>query len=106
MGKRKACFALTIVGVITIITAQTLISIDNESEENRVRYIKENLTELAKKCVREEKCTTENITIEDLVNKGYIDRYFMLEIENYKEETYVSYPEYDVELIEKTKKNV
>lgn len=101
MEKRITCFIITIVGVLIIITAQTLISIDNDSQENRVKYIKENLTELAKKCIREEKCTTDNITIEELEKKGYIDGYFMLEIKNYSKETYVSYPNYNVNLIEK-----
>ena len=105
MEKRKKCFILTMIGCISIIVTQTIISLNNDSQNNKVRYIKENLTELAKKCVREKNCTEENITIESLEKNGYIDRYFMLEISQYSKKTFVKYPNYDVELIESSREN-
>lgn len=102
--KRKVCFILTIVGVVIIIVAQTIILIDNEATEKKENYIKVNVVKAAKDCINDKKCEEGDITFLTLINNEYIDGYFINEIEDYSTASFIKYPSYEVELIKREEK--
>lgn len=94
--KRKACFTLTVVGVIIIILVQTIILIDDEAKEKKENYIKVNVIKAAKACINDKKCDEGDVTFLTLINNEYIDGYFLNEIKEYSNESVIKYPSYEV----------
>ena len=74
--KRRICFTITIVGVVIIILAQTIILIDDEVQEKKENYIKENVSLAARRCVNEGKCEDGNIAFMKLIDEKYLDAYW------------------------------
>lgn len=99
--KRKACFILTIVGVILIVVIQTIISLDDEAEEKEINYINVNVVKAAEKCIYDKVCEEGNINFSYLIEKEYLTGYFVEEISKYSLDSYVEYPSYKVYLIAK-----
>ena len=98
--KRKACFLLTIIGVIVIIVVQTIILIDDEIKEKEENYIKTNILNAFNKCIKDTKCQNDT-TLEDLIEKSYLDGYFLEEIKDYSLSSYVEYSSNKIYLIHK-----
>lgn len=99
--KRKICFAITIIGILIIVVTQIIISIIDVKEEKKENYIKENVISASKKCFREEKCSGDIVFFSDLIDKGYLNGYFLEEIKDYSKTSYINIPSYEVNLIKK-----
>ena len=63
MNKRKSVFYLTIFGIIIIIIVATTIKYLDYKKNKKYEFVVNNIESLAKKCVREQKCKKENITL-------------------------------------------
>lgn len=99
--KYKVCLILTMVGVILIIVIQTIISLDDEVEEKEINYIKVNAVKAAKKCILDKVCEEGDVTFALLIEKEYLTGYFLEEIKDYSNDSYVEFPSYEVNLIKK-----
>jgi len=102
-GKRMICFVITMIGILVIIVAQTVILIDDEAILKKENYIKKNASLYAKKCVHDGKCSKGDVTFSRLHDLGYINDIFYNELESYSLDSYVEYPTYKVNL--RTKAN-
>lgn len=99
--KRNVCFVLTILGVILIVVIQTIISLDDEAEEKEINFIKVNVISSFKKCLYDKICEENDVKFSYLVEKEYLKGYFLEEIKNYSYDSYITYPNFEVYLIEK-----
>lgn len=91
MSKNKACFILTMVGVLIIIATSVVVSFIKDDENDKISYIENNLLKLSQMCVKEKKCDGEkDITIEILKLNNYIDSVFDKSLSDYSVKSYVS----------------
>lgn len=75
MNKRKSVFYLTIFGIIIIIIVATTIKYLDYKKNKKYEFVVNNIESLAKKCVREQKCKKENITLKNLYEKMNVDKF-------------------------------
>lgn len=100
MEKRKGIIAMTIIGIVIIIIAAVFIKFEKGVEIKEEDYLKENIIISAKKCIKEEKCAKNTITIGKLLDNGYLSDELTKKLEDYSKDSFVTYPGYEVKLIE------
>jgi len=99
MNEKKVCLIITIIGILIIILIQTFILIDEDKLKKEENYIKENLTERAKKCIQDKKCKEEDISLETLFNQKYINNELKEKLKSYSKKSTIKYPSFEIELI-------
>ena len=98
--EKRINLIITIIGITIIIIAAVFIKFQKNVEEKEQNYIKENLVIAVKKCIKEEKCLKNTITLSELLDKNYINDNIKEKLNNFSEESYITYPNYVVTLIE------
>lgn len=104
MEKRKVTFIITIIGLLIIITSAVIIKLQDNVKEKDNTILKATLLSNTKKCIEDEVCTGENIEITTLINNGYISEENKKELEEYSNDSFISYPSRNVYLIKKIDK--
>ena len=73
MEKSKVFTILIATLTIVLITVATIIKIYNNHIDNQFKVIEKEICEAVRECVLDNKCTSEEITINDLIENEYID---------------------------------
>ena len=63
----------TIIIILLMISIPTYINVRKDHEEKELSAVKKRISEAAKKCFLEEKCSGTTATLEDLYNNNYLD---------------------------------
>lgn len=72
MDKRmKMGLILTVIGLIIIMIVSVSLSINESNNKKELSYLKKTLISESKKCVIDNKCSKDTITIKDLKDLGY-----------------------------------
>ena len=98
MNKKRVCFLMTLTGLVIIICIQVYILIDNDREYSKQLYLEKNLINQTKKCIRENNCNGENITLKTLKDNNYLDEEYLSLLDGYSLYSYISYPDFKVKL--------
>lgn len=101
LNKKRICILMATVGILVITFVQVYILIDNEKEHSIQIYLKENLINQAKKCVRDNVCEEGNISIQSLIDNNYLEDKYLSLLDDYSFDSYVSYPSLEVSLRKK-----
>ncbi len=101
INKRGICSIMALVGVLVITFVQVYIIIDDDKERDKQLFLEENLINQAKKCVIAKKCEEGNISIQTLKDNDYLEDKYLLLLSDYSFDSYVSYPNLEVNLRKK-----
>ena len=98
MKKRSLSFMVAIIGVIMIILAGIGKSFSAGTREKNELFIKENVIQGFKNCIKAHECHKNNILISEILRQGYISEEVQKLLEEYSQESYVEYPSFVVNL--------
>ena len=99
--KRKLCFLITLLGVISIIVSQTVISIINDRDDRKIKFIEKNINVALNKCLNDKVCNSDKVTVNELIELKYLDNYFVYELGDYSTDSYVVVSSKEINLIYK-----
>lgn len=74
MNSNKAIIIITILTILIVITFSSFQKINNAHKENLYKSAILKITEAAKKCINDNKCTSEKIFIKELYAKKYLNK--------------------------------
>lgn len=101
MNKNILIIALTIVGIIIIITLATLLKIKENRISSKYDFIIDNFIYFSKKCVEEEKCTDNVVTLKELYKNKYIEKEINPKTNEYfNDKSYIKILDYSFVIVE------
>ena len=98
MEKRLIAVFIALFGVIIIVLSSTFIKFSQSAVIKENTYLVENLKDLAKKCILEEKCERPIVTLQNLLDNNYLNDELKEKIKEYTTDSYIVYPSNEVVL--------
>lgn len=101
MNQKRIMIGLTIIGLLIIVTLATVIKIKENEINEKYNFIVDNFVFYAKKCVKEEKCTKNTVTIKELYDNEYLSEQINPKTKNsFNEKSYIKVLDYKFVLID------
>lgn len=73
MNKNSLIIGVGIIGIIVLITVSIVVKVYYLDIENKYDFVEKNIIDASKRCILEEKCSGNIITLKELYKKNYLD---------------------------------
>lgn len=100
MEKRKICLKMTLIGIAVIIFVAVVLSLNEYNREKEKVNLKKDILSITKKCVIDNVCQSDTVTIKTLKENKYVDDDLSKRLEGYKDDSFIIYSLRDVILKE------
>ena len=99
--KKRIIIVISLIGIILIITLATVLKIKETDTQNKYQFIIDNFIFYSKKCIQEQKCNNNIVTIKELYDLGYIEKQINPKTNKYfNDKSYIKILNYDFVLVE------
>lgn len=94
MNKRKLSVLISFVGIVILIVVGVVIELFKEQKSNEYEIAIGNIETAAMSCVKAKKCRMGKITLDELYDKGFLDKEINPNTNDYfNGKSYITYPE-------------